>query len=197
MQTTLRDMGIECEYVWARFGSALVDKVVALYKKFILETRSDQESVREFSRIKARVLSRRPVAILYTLFVVVAYAWQILWKLWLPRILGKNLICDRYVYDTAIDLAVDLGYSRETFLKLLEAFLWLAPRPNVAFYIAVPETVAFSRKDDIPSPEYLSRRTQLYEYVAALYGLAVLDGSMEISTVHMLAKRAVLEKMEA
>jgi dTMP kinase len=196
IQAALRKKGIECEYVWVRFESLLVNRAVAVLKKHVLNKDSDGSGTEEYLKMKSRLFQNRIAAAFYTLFVVLTYFWQILVKLWLPRARGASIVCDRYVYDTMIDLAADLPFPAEMYLGLLEAYLHLAPKPDMAFYIALPEPVAFCRKDDIPSLEYLSKRKALYDRVSKQYGMITLDGSQSLEEVQEMAKSMAFEYLK-
>lgn len=62
-------------------------------------------------------------------------------------------IVDRYVFDVIQGLHGGDTTSRRIVTRLLKLF----PQPTVVFYIRVPPEVAYARKDDIPSLEYLYR----------------------------------------
>jgi thymidylate kinase len=189
----LRDRGVKCEYVWGRFGSVLVDRVVAISKRLVFHQKDNRNGTERFLKTKSWVFKNRFTASFYALFVTADYFWQILFKLWVPHICGRNIICDRYVYDAIIDLAVDLGYSTKTYSTLLAGYLRLVPKPDLAFLISVPEQLAYERKDDIPSLEYLRRRKELYDHVAGQYDFVVLDGSLSSEEIRAVAQSMVLE----
>jgi thymidylate kinase len=63
------------------------------------------------------------------------------------------LVVDRYVYDVIQELHGEDTRSRRMVTRLLQLF----PQPTVVFYIKVPPEVAYARKDDIPSLEFLLR----------------------------------------
>jgi len=63
------------------------------------------------------------------------------------------VVTDRYVYDVIADLH-DAGSASH---RIVAWLLKLFPRPTVVFYIKVPPELAYVRKDDIPSLEFLYR----------------------------------------
>lgn len=63
------------------------------------------------------------------------------------------LVVDRYVYDVIQGL-----HGQDTTSRRIVAWLTkLFPQPTVVFYIKVPPELAYARKDDIPSLEFLWR----------------------------------------
>jgi dTMP kinase len=77
-----------------------------------------------------------------------------------PTVLASHLtheivIVDRYVYDVMAGLEGDKQASRFLF-----ALFKLFPRPSIVFFISVPLEVAYHRKDDIPSIDFLRQVEQ-------------------------------------
>ncbi len=194
-QSRLNKGGVECSYVWGRFGSILIDSLVRVSKKTIFSQTFDNKPANDFQRAKSYVFRNRFTGLLYTSFMLVDYIWQLLYKFWLPHIRRINLVCDRYSYDTIIDLTVDLAYSIDTCQRLLKIFHLLAPRPDVTFLIDLPVEVAFGRKEDIPSLEYLRRRRELYNHVSGKYGFITLDGVESPETIVEMGMRKISERL--
>ena len=57
---------------------------------------------------------------------------------------------------------------------------WL-PEPNLVFLADVPEEIAYQRKDDVPSIEYLKERRQRYLRIQKEYDMVRLDGCKSIA----------------
>ena len=71
--------------------------------------------------------------------------------------------CDRYIHDTVItDISANLGYDSVQSNILIKT-LSLVPKPDLIFYIDIPEEIAYSRKDDVPHINYLQVRKKLYD----------------------------------
>jgi len=122
------------------------------------------------------------------------YSLQIIFKVKLPLIFGKNIVCDRYIYDTMItDLSVDMNYSRDKVTNVLKNLLRFFPEPNITFLIDVPEEIAYKRKDDTPSIEYLRERREIYLDVGRKYGMIILDGSKRLEELQ-LELQSVIKK---
>jgi dTMP kinase len=63
------------------------------------------------------------------------------------------VLTDRYVYDVIVGLHGAGSVSHGVVVWLLKLF----PQPTVVFYIKVPPELAYARKEDIPSLEFLYR----------------------------------------
>lgn len=101
----------------------------------------------------------------------------------IPLMLGRTVICDRYVLDLMVEGMADLkdqpGRTRFGF-KLLR-FL---PRPQQAFLVRVDPRVAFERKPDMPTLSHFRARAELYNELADGLGVVVLDGSSSPEAIH-------------
>jgi len=131
-----------------------------------------------YSSAKRRVIKQHSFLFsIYRGILSFDYSLQLLLKIRLPLLLGTNIICDRYVYDTAIsDLSADADYTYSETKRLVNHFFHIFPKPNMAFLLDLPEEVAYQRKSDTPSVEYLKERRSLYLDIAKEYGMIILDG---------------------
>ena len=112
-------------------------------------------------------------------------------KVTLPLLRGKKLVSDRYVYDTLINMGLNMNYSALKIAKSINAFFRFFPRPDSTFLIDVPEEVAFSRKGDIPDIEYLRERRYIYLELAKIFHMHTLDGTKPLEVL----TREVLKRM--
>ncbi len=86
---------------------------------------------------------------------------------------GVIVICDRYIFDTMVDLRQEFRYPMA---KIREIFSieWL-PRPDSKFLFDLPPKVAFQRKPDTESEVFLRQRRFLYKRIAKEYDLHMID----------------------
>jgi len=113
---------------------------------------------------------------LYFAVMVVDYLPQAWWKVGWPRLRGWHVICDRYYHDMALDYAITVNGDAAQMMRVLRFFERLLPRPDLHYFVSVPAAVAFARKDDVPSIDYLNERDAYYRAMAAELRLSVLDG---------------------
>lgn len=103
--------------------------------------------------------------------------------LFIPLLLGRTVICDRYVLDLQVDGMADLK-DKPGRIRLGFKLLKLLPRPAEAFLIDVDPRVAFQRKPDMPTLSHFVERVELYKELAGSMGVLVLDGRQSPKAIH-------------
>ena len=185
--------GIKCKYVYARLSLFilkpffLIGEFVFLHKKDIFKKYSEYASTKRKAIKKHYLLSK-----VYQQLLLFDYMLQIFFKIKLPLIFGRNIVCDRYIYDTVItDLSVDMNYSKERVINLLNKLFLFFPVPDLTFLIDVPEEIAYQRKDDTPSVAYLKDRRERYLYVGREHGMVILDGTKKLEELQCEIEKEV------
>jgi dTMP kinase len=169
----LREKGVPARYVWNRFEPWLVALPWKVIRATLLRR---QPGYAGYSRAKRGLLGMPFLSRLFLYSLLVDCWLQTQVKVRLPLLRKQTVVCDRYVFDTLVDVAVDLGYSWPRARALLRSFLRFVPRPHVTFILDLPEAEALPRKQDTPSLEYLMERRQLFLELAGEVGATVLDG---------------------
>ncbi len=105
---------------------------------------------------------------------------------------GKNVICDRYIYDTMVDLQQELDYSMIKTQVVLGA--GRIPQPDCKFLLDLPSQLAFSRKPDSRSIGFLERRRALYLQLVHECGLTLVDADQPIDMVMLLISQEIQSK---
>jgi len=133
-----------------------------------------------YSHYRSRKMStsrrHRLLAQIYGGVWFVDYCLQTLLKVALPKMFGRVIVADRYIYDTAVNICLSINLPIRASYRLIDLFLRFNPRPDVVFLIDLPEETAFARKKDIQSVEYLCERRNGYLAMAERYGFRILDG---------------------
>lgn len=120
---------------------------------------------------------------LYQYIVLLDYQRQTIFKVWLPLVLGKSVVCDRYVYDVVISFAKEFSYPEDKTKNMISTLLGLSPKPDIAFLVDVPVKVAVQRKNDIPSPQRHEQLRKMYNDLIT-DDLTVLDGTLSIDELN-------------
>lgn len=174
---------VKVTYVYNRYvPSIFLRFIMSIGKLFFFRRENFHKNYVSYSNAKKTASKNYPsLAKLYQSLLFLDYALQIFFKIKLKLIFKKNIICDRYIYDTIVtDLAVDFNYSNfevESSLNRLSRFF---PKPDFVFLIDLSEEIAFSRKDDVPSIEYLKDRRKTYLYLSKNYGMIKIDGTAPV-----------------
>jgi dTMP kinase len=143
--------------------------------------------------IKEYLFNKRFISALYEWFVLLDYRFQIIGKIAIPVKFGRNLVCDRYIYDTIVDLAADLDYSDAKIKNRIKQLLDFSPKPDLVFLVDLPEEVAFSRKEDVPSIEFLCEKRKLYKKIEEEFEMIGLDGTNVLQELNEKIEKEVIK----
>ena len=172
---SLRRHGVPTVYAWGSHQQFISRPLVALAQAIFLPRKKREKNYREYERSISRSLKNPILSALYRGLVLMEYYVQMLWKVKLPLLLGKNVVVDRYVYDFAINLGIQLGSSDEELKQRLRRLLSLLPKPDVVFLADVPAEIAFQRKKDIPALSYVKKRREIYLKLGEELGFTIVD----------------------
>ncbi len=148
LRDSLQSIGYSCEYLWCGwrgFESALFRPITSRTKNSLLK-KGEAKKVEEAH-------NTLPLFGYLTWF---DYFLRVYPQLFVSRLTHDIVIVDRYVYD----VMAGLTRSDQPVNRLLFALFKLFPRPSIVFFIHVPPEVAFQRKDDIPSVDFLNQVEQ-------------------------------------
>jgi dTMP kinase len=79
---------------------------------------------------------------------------------------------------------------------MLKNLLHLFPKPDLIFLVDVPEEIAYQRKDDVPSMDYLKVRRNSYLDIGEGYDMRLLDGCKDLTELKERVQKEVFEYME-
>jgi len=173
---TLAERKIRSKYIYNRFAPIFSRPFMRIGKLLFFRGKGKFENYQGYAATRGKVFKNRPLSIIYQYFLLFDYWLQSLVRISPPLIRGQSIICDRYVYDTVVDIAVDLAYSKETLRATLKRSLRFFPKPDLIYLIDVPEEIAYQRKGDIPALRFLEERRRLYLDIAGEYKMMILDG---------------------
>ncbi|HUU41841.1 MAG TPA: hypothetical protein VMW42_12970 [Desulfatiglandales bacterium] len=169
--------GLDYCYVHANEVPILM-RLVKICVKFVFMRKHDPFMDYEpYVKQKEVLSSQHPfLSALYRILLAIDYAPQVVWKICVPLALGKRLVVDRYIYDVVINLGLNLNYSFDQYRKDISLFFRIFPIPDMSIFLDTDEHTAFSRKDDVPSIDYLKERRSLYLYLAEIDRISVIKG---------------------
>ncbi len=184
LQSAFEVCHLRADRVWSRAGSARWLQLFTRWGKkqpAVNEASSDATEMQLAEKVRLRQRRFRSPWVswgwswLTTFELLLQYARQVT----LPLVLGRVVICDRYVLDALADWAAYFGEStieRRLAAKILR---WLTPRPRIGYWLDVPVEVAQSRSGD-PLPEsLLEAQSTAFRQLSVQWGLARLDGSRD------------------
>ncbi len=174
--------GVYFQYVWGAHELTLLRPLVIWGKKILLKNRQP-ETYQDYLASLHTVGKSRFLSVGYQAAVLLEYLVQILFKVWLPLMRGRNIISDRYIFDTLINAKVNLNLTEAAMFRMMRVLLQFLPAPDRLIFIDVPEEVAYVRKTDTPSLDYLRVRTPLYQKVAAAHRATAVDGTKPVEEI--------------
>jgi len=194
----LNNRGIKCQYVYARQNPFILRPFIFMGRLIFLRGKSQFGDYAMYATTKKKAIkSHSFLWRIYQQIFWLDYLPQVFLKVKLSLASGKNIVCDRYVYDALItDLAVDMNYSKDRLVGLLYKLLRFLPKPDVTFLVDLPEELAWQRKDDIPSIEYLRERRKIYLEVGKAHEMFVLDGSKKIEDLKCEIEAIVCQQIQ-
>jgi dTMP kinase len=180
LTSILESRGIQVKYVWGAHDLIILRPFIAVFNLLLGHRKVNLKNYGKYHKSVKSLLQSGFLASTYKSSILLEYFLEIFFKIRMPLRLGKNIVSDRYVYDTIVNLAVNLGYSPEDFLLMLRKFMPIFPKPDLTFLVDVPEEIAYQRKKDIPSLDYLKYRRKLYSVIENEYELPRLDGTASL-----------------
>ena len=169
----LSSEGIKTQYLWwFSANDSLLGKLAgSVVNKLATPMESNAAGFPKVGRVRA----------LYQLLVLIDFLLHV----WSASIQGKNLVCDRYVYDIVVFFASELHYSESKAKNLIRLLQSVTPKPLIAFLVDVPAEIAMQRKNDIPSSEEHERLRKLYfDLAKGDATVKFVDGSKHLEEVN-------------
>ena len=182
LQAALAARGVPAVVRWATLKPVLLKPMISL-AKFLLVRKAPKSNDYEkhIAAKRAGMNKFRFAHSIYFFVMTLDYLPQAWWKVGLPRLLGRHVICDRYVHDLVLDFAITVKGDPERMMRALHTLQRLVPSTDLHYFVAVPPQVALERKDDVPSIAYLQERDRFYRAMAEALQLPVLDGQAPVA----------------
>jgi thymidylate kinase len=185
----LASKGVKSMYVWSRGEVRAVRSLLLFMGRRALGTSAreisiDGKSYREYQSRKSRLMENSLVRMLWSAMTYVEHLIQINLDIRRRMQDGCVVVCDRYQWDSSIDMAVLNKKDPEWLSSRLNRFMWkFVPRPAITFFIDIPPEEAIKRKNDIPSYDYVKERAECYRYLAKCHPFTVINGCADVTAV--------------
>lgn len=182
----LSEQNNNVKLIYGRLVPLFSKLLMSIGKKTFLKKNNMYDDYDSYFDKKKTAFKKNPkLSIIYRKIIFLEYVVQMYFKIIVPQKFGKSIIADRYVFDTIInDLILENDSIEKEFDTQLKILFKYIPRPDIVFFVKVPEEVALSRKNDIPSINYLKIRNKIYSRLEQLDGVIVLDGTKGISDLN-------------
>jgi thymidylate kinase len=185
----LASRGINSTYVWSRGEVLAIRNIFLFVGRKALGTSAqkianDKKSYGEYQSRKTRLMENPLVRMLWSIMTYVEHLVQINWNIRRKIRHDSWVVCDRYLWDSTIDMAVLNNKHPDWLSNGLNRLAWkLVPRPAITFFIDIPPEEAMKRKNDIPSYAYVCKRSAFYHYLAKRNAFTVINGREDKSVI--------------
>ncbi len=192
---SLREQDIPAIHTWVRWKPILMLPVRFLGRILVRRrgAGSQTHDYEGFTESKREILRGRLQATLWKHLTLLEHAIQVFFKVRIPMAMGRTVVADRYVYDTLIDLSVNL--DREPTELLKEPLLRLFPVPNLSILLDVNPRVGAERKSDGTPEAYLVERRALYRSLSDTLGMEEVDAERSPMEVETEIRRRIWKRM--
>jgi len=173
IQKHLKDSyAIRSRLTWCKFGAHPFMSAMEWFRRW----QSAANKTRE-TRQRAIPAPKR----MYYYYLLFFHYLQLIGIFISVRIRRQTVICDRYIYDSMVDVQQEFLVSRTKSYALFDKE-WIR-KPDLSFWLEVPASLAMPRKPETGAVDYLAFRERLYAHVAGDYSLYAIDASAPIDQV--------------
>ena len=180
----LRNKGIKCEYKWLRFHHLISLPLLAFcrlagYTRVSTLGDTQKCSYHEFYRSD---------------FISFVYPWILLMdtvlfttvKVYIPMLYGNTIVCDRFVYDTLIDVAVATRDHKIYDKAVGKLFLKLIPENARIVMLNLDKAIVISRREELMDDVTFDERYELYRSFSDEFGIRVVENGGAVEDVNKL-----------
>ena len=179
--------------VWTRAGTSPAYKALSgAAQRLLPGTRDEVKKIATNGTNAAPGLAKQVWAWLNALDLALTYQA----KVRLPLLTGKAVVCDRYTYDAAVEIAHRLGASDPMSLAPVRLMMALTPKPDAAYFLRLPPELAAYRSLDPEDTDDLALQAMLYGRVADDGRLRLLDVSGPFGEANDRLVREVVQEYE-
>ena len=176
LYNTLDFCELETRYCWSRVGSSTFLKPFSRAAKIFYNSRRREQSTGrgknyfEAEQRRKDLFGKTSLLRMIGLLLLLSeMIWQYFFKITLPLFFKKVVICDRYIYDTLVDLSVRYGVDLESIEgKLFAKILFvLTPKPDISYVLLISfEEACRRRKVDVNESHLVKDQISSYQEIA-------------------------------
>jgi thymidylate kinase len=182
---------VTAKYYWNRTAtSGLIRFCSAVVKKFKQST--PEEGEKDGAAGRERRLRNPLLRFLWSYLAAAGMVWCYFLKVRLPLLLGKVVVCDRYVYDAAAEMEGSLNPSDRINRLAIRLMLALSPKPDMAYLLDLSEDACAQRKSENTDVAYLRRQRKIYLELVEHYKMKVKETDREFREIADEITREVL-----
>lgn len=188
----LKSRGIIYEYRWLRFNHFVSLPLLALARLMGL---SEKIKFSNGTEIGYHYFYRSNlISTLYIFTLSVDVVISVFTKYYIPvKILKKNIIYDRFLFDTLIDLMISTGKHKLYKSRIGDLFSKLVPVDGVTILLIGNEDELRKRRDDVKHDKCLSLKIKLYKEISEKYEISTIKTNGSEQQVHQEIKKSLMD----
>jgi thymidylate kinase len=189
--------GVRATYVWSRGEMLAVRRLLLNLGRRAVGTstqqiKSEPKAFQSYQQNKGRLKKNPAIRLLWSLLTRIEHLMQIRRDITTELNAGHVVICDRYLWDSILDLAFLHKKEPAWLFSGLNRWMWnFVPQPAVTFFLDIPPEEAMLRKDDITAFEEVRGRAVYYHYLAQHASLVWIDGCADTGVIQTQVRQAV------
>jgi dTMP kinase len=196
----LEKENFDCIYIYGRIIPTFSRFFMSIGRSLVLRRKKNDifKDYEGYSKQKKKVFNNKLFSKAFKWIILFDHILQINFKIKSRLLMGKIVICDRYIFDTVItDIAANIDCEITESVDLLKKTFLIVPKPDYLFYIEIPEEVAFERKDDVPHIDYLIERKKLYDALEKSFSIIKLDGTKKVDEISNEVKTILVHSLRS
>lgn len=99
------------------------------------------------------------------------------------KLLNKRLVCDRFIYDTIIDLMISTGDHQIYKSRTGKFLLTLIPDQSSIIILLAADDHLIGRREDLAHDKILEQKIKFYSTVSDKFNTPVIDASLPVEEV--------------
>ena len=177
----LEQRSIKSDYLWMRWNHKLSLPILALARILrlskIVRLKCGKKIVYHFFN------KNKSVSFIYQWTSLIDTLLSVIFKVYIRSMKDTFLICDRYVYDVVVDLAISTRNPMLIKSVITRLFLSLAGKSTVITLMASQELLRV-RKYDVSEDDDLKLKIYLYKFLSKRYNIPIINAEKSIFEVH-------------
>jgi len=105
------------------------------------------------------------------------------WRIYLPLLLGRTIVCERFALDMLVDLSIAVGDPNIVGRLPGKLFPALLPHGTQVAILDLDEDTIRSRRPDLKYDHALSARLKAYRFLSSWLGLPMVDNHPPVNIV--------------
>lgn len=187
----LKKEEVSVEYKWLRFNHffSLPLMVIARFLKLSEMIEEDGVKIGYHYYYKSKIISS-----IYPYLILIDTIVFTIIKLYIPLyIFKKVIVCDRFVYDTLIDLIISTKNYHLPASFIGKSLIKLIPENTITVLLIAEEKIIKNRRKDLEIDKCLGEKIYLYKKIGIEYNLNCIDVNSSVISIHDTIKRDLNE----